>query len=125
MSEYDIPSLYLRSRYFFHNQLKHLPIIACTECPGGPVQAALEDRTAKRQATVLPHPRKNGLGRNRISKLPVILSEAAGATGLQTIHVSLEIRRLNEAANSLPVNIILRTEYLKFRDYLIRLKQTV
>jgi len=44
--------------------------------------------------------------------LPVILSEAAGATGLQTIHVLPEMRRLNEAANSLPVNIILRGEYL-------------
>jgi len=86
-----------------------------------PIYGTLKDRAGKQWATVLPYPRKSALQRERIAMLPAIMSDVADTAGMQTIQVSPELSTLNRSTNSLFVNVILRGDFMKFRNYLLGL----
>jgi Tfp pilus assembly protein PilO len=81
----------------------------------------LQDKGEKKESEVLPLPEKGILAQAKIDTLPLNLTTAAKMSGLSLISATPNLTAMTGDAQSMPVNMILRGDFINFRRFLINL----
>ena len=69
----------------------------------------------------LPNPKPAGMARSEVGRLPELFAKAADKHGLILDSVMPRVDALREGTDHLPVDLTLRGDFFKFRNFLIEL----
>lgn len=83
-------------------------------------QTLMEDE-GKKDSEILPMPPREKLPQARINTIPLNLGSAAKTSGMELLSAIPNVKALNVDASLLPVNIVLRGNFVSFRKFLIDL----
>lgn len=86
-----------------------------------PFHRILRDAAEQKDSTLLPFPAKTALPRARIDTLPIQLAAAAKASGMILVSATPNVAALAGGASLLPVNLVLKGNFIHFRKFLIHL----
>jgi len=86
-----------------------------------PIQKSLHDRSIKKEPDILPLPVKGKLSRTEINTLPITFGALAKTSGLSVTSAVPNVNALTGEATSLSVNVVLKGDFVNFRNFLIRL----
>jgi Tfp pilus assembly protein PilO len=86
-----------------------------------PVYQALKAESEKTLAATLPMPPKSPLPRARINTLPGSFAISAKRSGMSLVSAKPDLTGLTGTFQTLPVNIVLRGQFVDFRKFLVGL----
>jgi Tfp pilus assembly protein PilO len=87
----------------------------------GPFLKSLQDKSEKKESAILPLPAKGTLARTKIDTLPMTFSTAAKMSGMSLVSANPTFTSQPGDAQFLPVNVILRGDFMNLRKFLIHL----
>jgi Tfp pilus assembly protein PilO len=86
-----------------------------------PIYHVLKKGIQTKDPSILPFPEKSPLLRTQMDIISTTIKEIARKANLETVSSSPDVNVLGYEPKSLPVNIVLRGDYLSFRKFLIGL----
>jgi Tfp pilus assembly protein PilO len=86
-----------------------------------PIYHVLKKGIQTKDPRILPFPEKSPLLRTQMDIISTTIKEIARKANLETVSSSPDVNVLGYEPKSLPVNIVLRGDYLSFRKFLIGL----
>jgi hypothetical protein len=86
-----------------------------------PLYRSIAEKASFEAPEGLPNPKPAGMARSEVGRLPEMFAAAADKYGLILENVMPRVDALREGTDHLPVDLILRGDFFKFRDFLIEL----
>ena len=86
-----------------------------------PIYMSLAKKAQAKSGSALPIPAKGVLPRSQMDRIPAIVREMAARSGMNVTSVSPDLSTLTGNTQEMPVRIVMKGDFLKFRKFLLGL----
>ena len=86
-----------------------------------PFRKALQEKSEKKESEILPLPAKGKLAQAKFDTLQTTFSDAARMSGMSLVSAVPSLNTLTGDAQFLPVNVVMRGDFINFRKFLINI----
>ena len=86
-----------------------------------PLYMSLTRKAPAKSSSALPIPAKSVLPRSQVDRIPTSVREMAARSGMNVMSVSPDLSTLTGNTQEMPVRIVMRGDFLKFRNFLLGL----